>query len=104
MASDFQAPKGTFDVLPAGADMRARIVRRPRPSPRRAGYGRIETPVFEDTDLFARGVGGSTDIVRKEMFTFTDQGERSAHPAPGGDGAGAAAPTSSTACRSWRSR
>ena len=36
----------------------------------RAGYGRIETPVFEDTELFARGVGESTDIVRKEMFTF----------------------------------
>ncbi len=43
----------------------------------RAGYGRIETPVFEDTELFARGVGGSTDIVRKEMFTFSDQGDRS---------------------------
>jgi histidyl-tRNA synthetase len=43
----------------------------------RAGYGRIETPAFEDTELFARGVGGSTDIVRKEMFTFSDQGDRS---------------------------
>ncbi len=43
----------------------------------RAGYGRIETPAFEDTELFARGVGQATDIVRKEMFTFTDQGDRS---------------------------
>ncbi len=42
-----------------------------------AGYGRIETPVFEDTDLFARGVGESTDIVQKQMFTFEDQGGRS---------------------------
>ena len=42
-----------------------------------AGYGRIETPIFEDTGLFERGVGESTDIVRKEMFTFEDQGGRS---------------------------
>ena len=42
-----------------------------------AGYGRLETPVFEDTELFARGVGESTDIVQKEMFTFEDMGGRS---------------------------
>jgi histidyl-tRNA synthetase len=42
-----------------------------------AGYGRIETPVFEDTDLFARGVGESTEVVQKQMFTFEDQGGRS---------------------------
>ena len=43
----------------------------------RAGYERIATPAFEDTDLFERGVGRSTDIVRKEMFTFEDKGGRS---------------------------
>ncbi len=42
-----------------------------------AGYGYIETPIFEDTELFARGVGESTDIVQKEMFTFEDMGGRS---------------------------
>jgi len=42
-----------------------------------AGYGYIETPIFEDTELFARGVGKSTDIVQKEMFTFEDMGGRS---------------------------
>src|SRR3954468_16987453 len=42
-----------------------------------AGYRRIETPVFEHTDLFARGVGASTDIVQKEMYTFDDAGGRS---------------------------
>ena len=42
-----------------------------------SGYGYLETPAFEDTDLFARGVGESTDIVQKEMFTFEDQGGRS---------------------------
>jgi histidyl-tRNA synthetase len=73
----FQAPRGTADVLPADAAARARIERAARELLERAGYARIETPVFEDTELFARGVGGSTDIVRKEMFTFEDKGGRS---------------------------
>ena len=77
MASDFQAPKGTFDVLPPASNMRARMYVAAAEHLGRAGYGRIDTPIFEDTGLFARGVGGSTDIVRKEMFTFTDQGDRS---------------------------
>src|ERR1700758_341131 len=45
--------------------------------PRRAGYADIELPIFEDTALFARGVGESTDVVTKEMYTFTDRGDRS---------------------------
>jgi histidyl-tRNA synthetase len=49
-----------------------------------AGFGRIETPIFEDTELFERGVGQATDIVRKEMFTFTDLGERSVTLRPEG--------------------
>jgi histidyl-tRNA synthetase len=73
----FQAPRGTADVLPGDAAARARIERAARELLERAGYARIETPVFEDTELFARGVGGSTDIVRKEMFTFEDKGGRS---------------------------
>jgi histidyl-tRNA synthetase len=77
MAERFQAPRGTADVLPAEAAARARIERVARSLLERAGYARIETPVFEDTELFARGVGGSTDIVRKEMFTFEDKGGRS---------------------------
>jgi histidyl-tRNA synthetase len=77
LADRFQAPRGTADVLPADADARARIERVARELLERAGYARIETPVFEDTELFARGVGGSTDIVRKEMFTFEDKGGRS---------------------------
>jgi histidyl-tRNA synthetase len=77
LADRFQAPRGTADVLPADAAVRARIERVARELLERAGYARIETPVFEDTELFARGVGGSTDIVRKEMFTFEDKGGRS---------------------------
>ena len=43
----------------------------------RAGYEPFETPIFEDTELFARGVGEATDIVQKEMFTFEDKAGRS---------------------------
>jgi histidyl-tRNA synthetase len=77
MSARFQAPRGTFDVLPAEARMRARLLDLAAELLERAGYGRIDTPAFEETELFARGVGGSTDIVRKEMFTFEDQGGRS---------------------------
>jgi histidyl-tRNA synthetase len=77
MPDRFQAPRGTADALPAEAAARERVERVAQQLLERAGYSRIETPVFEDTELFARGVGGSTDIVRKEMFTFEDQGGRS---------------------------
>jgi len=77
MASKYQAPRGTFDVLPEQARVRARLERATTEIFGRAGYEPIATPVFEDTDLFERGVGQSTDIVRKEMFTFEDKGGRS---------------------------
>jgi histidyl-tRNA synthetase len=77
VSARFQAPRGTFDVLPAEARRRARILALAAELLERAGYGRLDTPTFEETELFARGVGGSTDIVRKEMFTFSDQGGRS---------------------------
>ncbi len=77
MASKYQAPRGTFDILPEGARSRARLEGAAAEIFARAGYEPIATPVFEDTALFERGVGQSTDIVRKEMFTFEDKGERS---------------------------
>jgi len=77
MAGKFQAPRGTFDVLPEMAHARARLEATARGIFERAGYEPIATPSFEDTELFERGVGKSTDIVRKEMFTFEDKGERS---------------------------
>jgi histidyl-tRNA synthetase len=77
MASKFQAPRGTFDVLPEQGRARARLERAAAEIFGRAGYEPIATPAFEDTALFERGVGKSTDIVRKEMFTFEDKGERS---------------------------
>ncbi|MEU4229896.1 histidine--tRNA ligase [Nonomuraea sp. NPDC026600] len=73
----FQAPKGTFDWLPPRSE-RVLAVREALVGPARlAGYGYVETPVFEDTQLFARGVGESTDIVSKEMYTFPDKAGRS---------------------------
>jgi histidyl-tRNA synthetase len=72
-----KAPRGTSDVLPADAAARARVEAAARMILEGAGYERIETPVFEATELFARGVGASTDIVRKEMYTFEDSSGRS---------------------------
>ncbi|MBA3328308.1 MAG: histidine--tRNA ligase, partial [Solirubrobacterales bacterium] len=72
-----QAPRGTFDVLPQDADARTSLEGTARRVLEGAGYRRIETPVFESTELFARGVGASTDIVQKEMYTFDDGGGRS---------------------------
>jgi histidyl-tRNA synthetase len=77
MASKFQAPRGTFDILPEAARSRRRLEAAAAEVFGRAGYEPIATPAFEDTDLFERGVGKSTDIVRKEMFTFEDKGGRS---------------------------
>ena len=80
----FSAPKGvpeyvppvsrTFEAVRGYFQHRAKL----------AGYGHIELPVFEDTALFARGVGESTDVVSKEMYTFADRGERSVTLRPEG--------------------
>jgi histidyl-tRNA synthetase len=72
-----QAPRGTYDVLPEQAAPRAGLEAAGRRILEPAGYRRIETPTFEATELFARGVGESTDIVQKEMYTFQDAGGRS---------------------------
>jgi histidyl-tRNA synthetase len=72
-----RAPRGTFDVLPDDAARRRVLEEHAERILGAAGYGRIETPAFEATELFARGVGEATDIVRKEMYTFDDGGGRS---------------------------
>ncbi|HXB63991.1 MAG TPA: histidine--tRNA ligase [Solirubrobacteraceae bacterium] len=76
-AAKLKAPRGTHDVLGEQAAARARVESAARALLEGAGYARIETPTFEATELFARGVGASTDIVQKEMYTFTDGGGRS---------------------------
>ncbi len=84
MSQRLQAPRGTFDVLPEDAARRDVLAATARTTLGRAGYGRVDTPVFEATELFARGVGEATDIVQKEMFTFDDGGGRSVTLRPEG--------------------
>ena len=72
-----QAPRGTLDVLPPDGRRRLALAGIADEVLGRAGYEPFETPVFEDTEVFARGVGESTDIVQKEMFTFEDKAGRS---------------------------
>jgi len=84
MPARFQAPRGTFDVLPDDEPPRVRLADAARRLLGAADYGRIETPIFEDTALFARSVGEATDVVRKEMFTFEDRGGRSVTLRPEG--------------------
>jgi histidyl-tRNA synthetase len=72
-----KAPRGTFDVLPGDGERRRALAIRADRILGDAGYGAFDTPIFEQTELFARGVGETTDIVQKEMFTFEDMGGRS---------------------------
>ena len=72
-----RAPKGTYDLLPDEASRRDAMVAVAARLFAAYGYRRIVTPEFEETGLFERGVGEATDIVRKEMYTFADRGERS---------------------------
>lgn len=73
----FQAPKGTYDLVPPGAEAVLAVRAALLAAARRAGYSYLETPVFEETGLFARGVGASTDVVTKQMYTFADAAGRS---------------------------
>ena len=70
----YQAPKGTQDILPEDEPYWAFVEHAMRRQARLANYGEIRTPTFEDTGVFARGVGAGTDIVDKEMYTFLDKG------------------------------
>ncbi len=74
---DIQSPKGTRDMLPKESYLWQWIEQIMREEAALAGYREVRTPVFEYTELFERGVGDTTDIVQKEMYTFLDKGERS---------------------------
>jgi histidyl-tRNA synthetase len=82
--SEFQAPKGVPDYLPPESAEFVAVRDGLLTAARRAGYGDVELPIFEDTALFARGVGESTDVVSKEMYTFADRGDRSVTLRPEG--------------------
>ena len=73
----FAAPKGVSEYFPDRSKYFEFVRETLIDSARRSGYQLIELPVFEDTELFARGVGESTDVVSKEMYTFEDRGGRS---------------------------
>ncbi|WP_405678892.1 histidine--tRNA ligase [Streptomyces sp. NBC_01511] len=72
--NSFQAPKGTYDLLPPDSAVFLAVRDAICAPLKNSGYGYIETPGFEDVELFARGVGESTDIVTKEMYTLTTKG------------------------------
>jgi len=75
--STFRAPKGTMDVLPPDSQRWRDAHRIFEDLAEQFGYGLALTPMFEDTEIFARGVGGDTEVVEKQMYTFTDKGGRS---------------------------
>jgi histidyl-tRNA synthetase len=73
----FEAPRGTHDILPSEQPRWQHVIGEFERLCRLYGYRRIQTPVFEDTELFSRTAGEASDVVRKEMYTFTDRGDRS---------------------------
>ena len=71
------APKGTHDVLPEQVHIWQYLESQMHKTCKEYGYNQIRFPVFEHTELFNRGVGDTTDVVQKEMYTFLDKGDRS---------------------------
>ncbi|ANU12845.1 histidine--tRNA ligase [Planococcus halocryophilus] len=74
---NIQAPRGTYDVLPDQSAKWQEVEQKINDLCRLYQYKEIRTPIFEHTELFQRGVGDTTDIVQKEMYTFQDRGDRS---------------------------
>ena len=76
MAGLFQAPKGVPDYFPPRSNAFLKVQDAIGETATLAGYGYVELPIFEDVNLFVRGIGESTDVVSKEMYVFEDRGER----------------------------
>lgn len=72
----YQRPPGTLDILPDEQPYWSRIRSHARHVAELAGFQRLDTPIFEATEVFARGIGEGTDVVEKEMYSFTDKGGR----------------------------
>src|SRR5690348_16029197 len=70
-------PRGTNDILPGDVEKWQYVEKKAREVCRRFNVSEIRTPLFEHTELFLRGVGETTDIMQKEMYTFQDRGDRS---------------------------
>jgi histidyl-tRNA synthetase len=73
----FRAPKGTYDLLPPASLEWQEVMRLAMDTFARAGYQPVETPIFEHTEVFERGVGEASEVVGKQMYTFLDRGDRS---------------------------
>lgn len=86
-----KAPRGTADILPADSYKWQYLKDTARKTAKVFGYGEIQTPVFEHTELFLRGVGDTTDVVQKEMYTFEDKAGRSITLRPEGTASAARA-------------
>lgn len=84
MALITKLPRGTKDILPGESEKWQYIEEKISAVCRAFGYGEIRVPTFEHTELFERGVGDTTDVVQKEMYTFTDKGGRSVTLRPEG--------------------
>ena len=82
--AEMQAPKGTKDMLPQDAYKWHYVENTFKDTAKNFGLKEIRTPIFEHTELFLRGVGDTTDIVQKEMYTFEDKGKRSVTLKPEG--------------------
>lgn len=77
MPEAFQTPKGVHDILPGDHEFYTFVKKVVRHRARQAGFRRISTPIFEFTEVFSRGIGDTSDIVSKEMYTFKDRKDRS---------------------------
>src|SRR6266581_4934511 len=84
---DFTPPRGTTDWLPPASERLRAVYDLAHGVAGRFGYRYVETPTFEDSALFARSSGGTSDVVSKEMYTFTDRGGRSVTLRPEGTAA-----------------
>ena len=84
MALEIKSIKGTADVLPSDSYKWQFVERKFLDTAQKYGFGEIRVPTFEDKRLFIRSVGDTTDVVQKEMYTFTDKGGRSVTLRPEG--------------------
>ena len=74
---NYKAPRGTYDILPEDQSYWRYVIETTHRVCRLYGYEQIDVPIFEQTNLFKRSVGESTDIVEKEMYTFVDRSDES---------------------------
>ncbi|MFO7299215.1 MAG: histidine--tRNA ligase [Actinomycetes bacterium] len=98
----FQPPKGTDDLLPPRSHGWRRALKLWDEMTERYGYPLVATPIFEATELFERGVGGTTEVVTKQMYTFTDKGGRSLTLRPEGTAGVVRAYLGSGATGAWK--